>query len=55
LTEGDSPTTSKFIVQGFRGARKYKGGLGVLTPNLDVGLPVLEGAEKVFEEQEVSK
>jgi len=86
LIEDDSPTTSKFIVQGFRTTRKYKGGFGVLTSNLDdlmatiqsspfsrilfsaqghefdaikkymdVGLPVLEAAEKVFEEQEASK
>lgn len=62
LTEGDSPTTSKFIVQGFRTARKYNGGFGVLTPNLnvikkymDVGLPVLETEEKAFEEQEARK
>jgi conjugal transfer ATP-binding protein TraC len=35
LTEGDSPTTSKFIVQGFRTARKHNGGFGVLTQTLD--------------------
>lgn len=35
LTSGDSPTTSKFIVQGFRTARKHNGGFGVLTQTLD--------------------
>lgn len=35
LTQGDSPTTSKFIVQGFRTARKHNGGFGVLTQTLD--------------------
>lgn len=62
FTQSDSPTTSKFILQGFRTARKYSSGFGVLTPNLDVikkymdaGLPVPEAAEKVFEEQEARK
>lgn len=35
LTEGDNSTTSKFIVQGFRTARKHNGGFGVLTQTLD--------------------
>lgn len=35
LTDGDSTTTCKFIVQGFRTARKHNGGFGVLTQTLD--------------------
>jgi hypothetical protein len=34
LIEGDSQTTTTVIVQGFRNARKCKGGFGVLTQNL---------------------